>query len=142
MAALIAYIRAETDIASPLIPASWDRTIEDARWVTLYPLPEVMFHARLVMRHPSFPGRALFVCTSPSAVILQHLADRIAADGLSWTRTWATLAALRADASTLAMQIKDAWPDERPLDAEGQPIGTLVAHLRRMAGLDGESAEA
>jgi hypothetical protein len=146
MGAILAYIRAEADIDAPMIPASWWRTIESSRWVTIYPLgrearPDVMFHARLIMRHPSFPGRALFICTSPSAAILAHLADRIAADALSWTRTWSTLAELRADATTLATQIKAAWPDERPRDAEGQPIGTLVAHLRRMAGLDGESAE-
>lgn len=145
MAALIAYIRASTEIDAPLTPPGWDVVPEVDGWSTVYPLGreedvDVFFHARLVARHPSMPGRAIFVCTGPRAV-LDRLAGRIAADALPWTRTWLTLAALRADGSGVAAQIRALWPDERPLDEQGQPIGTVVGHFRRMAGAVGESAE-
>lgn len=146
MSALLAYIRAYDTEDRPLVPAEWGYTIETDRWTTIYPLgrearPDIWLHARLMLRHPSFPARAVFVCTGPR-VVLDRLAARIASDALVWTRTWLTLAALRADGTTIATQIKSAWPDERPRDASDQPIGTLVAHVRRMAGFDAESGEA
>lgn len=144
MAALLAYIRAEPDLDLPLIPLSWSYTLEPDRWATIYPLgrdqPNVFFHARLVMRHPSFPQRAIFICTGPR-VVLDRLAERIASDGLAFTRTWLTLQALRDDVTTIAQQIRAAWPDEREHDTSGIPIGPLVAHHRRMASFLSESAE-
>lgn len=146
MAALLAYIRAEAaPIDAPLIPASWRRTIEADRWASVYPLgrverPDVFFHARLMLRHPTTPTRAVFVCTGPR-VVLDHLAARIAGDALPWSRTWLTIAELRDDSTQLATQMRALWPDERPLDGAGEPIGTLVAHLRRMAGHEAEAAE-
>lgn len=140
MATLIALIRAEAaPLDAPVVPGSWDRIVEAHRWCSLYPLGREdsrHIHMRLVLRDSGTPTRALFVCTGPSAM-LARLADRIAADGLPWTRTWSTLAALRADASAAAVAIRAAWPDERP-----QGTGTLVAHWARMAGAlaeDGES---
>lgn len=146
MSALLAYIRAEVaPLHAPLIPGSWDRVIEDDRWSTIWPLgraarPEVWFHARLVLRNDTTPTRALFICTG-ERVVLNALADRIAADALPWTRTWLTLAEIRADATALAVGLRAAWPDERPRNDLGQPIGTLVGHWRRMAGFVHEDAE-
>lgn len=141
MAALIALIRAEpAPIDAPLIPTAWDHVEESDRWSTVYPLgrlarPGVFFHARLVLRDGTTPTRALFVCTG-ARVVLDHLAARIASDALAWTRTWLTLADLRADGGAVAVAIRNAWPDERPEGA-----GALVAHWRRMAGFGGEDAE-
>lgn len=151
MSALLAYIRAHATEDRPLVPASWDVVIEADRWVTLYPAgrearPDVYFHCRLVVRDPSFAtgatARAVFVCTGARAV-LDRLADRIASDALPWTLTWTTLAALRAQAGVVATRLRNAWPDERPRDGQDppQPIGTLVAHWRRMADFDAEDAE-
>lgn len=132
MATLIALIRAEAaPLDAPVVPGSWDRIIEASRWCSLYPLGREdgrHLHARLVLRDSDTPTRGLFVCTGPRAM-LDALADRIAADSLPWTRTWATLAALRADPSAAAVAIRAAWPDERP-----RGVGTLVAHWTRMAG--------
>jgi hypothetical protein len=141
MATLLAFIRAHATDSAPLIPAQWDRTIEDDRWATVYPLgrvarPDVFFHARLVLRDPNDATRALFICTSDRPAMLVHLADRIASDNLPWTRTWSSLAALRADATALAVRLRGAWPDERPRDENNNPVGALVRHLRRMAGFD------
>jgi hypothetical protein len=141
MATLLAYIRAHATDNAPLVPVQWDRLIEDDGWATIYPLgsearPDVFFHARLVLRHPSDPNRALFVCTSDRAAMLQHLADRIAEDDLAWTRTWARLPLLRADATALAVALRAAWPDERPRDEGGNPVGARVAHYARMTGFD------
>lgn len=149
MSALLAFIRAEPSRDVPLVPASWDVTVEDNRWSTLYPLgrdqPGVFFHARLIARASGNPLRAVFVCTGAPGV-LQRLADRIAADRLPWTQTWATLAALRADSGATATAIKAAWTDERPhaYDAQGAdlgPVGVRVALYGRMAGFNAEDAE-
>jgi hypothetical protein len=145
VAALIALIRAEASRDAPMIPGSWDCTVGPDRWSVIYPLgrvasPGVFFHARLVLRDGTNPQRAVFVCTGPRAV-LDRLANAIAADALAWTRTWLTLAALRADASAPAVAIRNAWPDERPRDANGNPIGASVAHFPRVAGFEAEDAE-
>jgi len=80
--------------------------------------------------------------------MLTRLANQIAADGLSFTQTWATLGALRADNGTLATQVKAAWPDERPRTNSGTlespvltPVGTLVALYARVAGANAEDGE-
>lgn len=137
MSALIAFIRADPALDVPIVPAQWDVSIESNRWATLYPAQRggVFFHARLIARASGNPGRAVFVCTGAPGV-LAVLAARIAADALPWTQTWATLAALRADAGATATAIKAAWPDERP-----GGVGTLVALWARMAGFDTEDAE-
>lgn len=36
---------------------------------------------------------------------------------------------------------RTSWPDERPLNSLGNPVGTRVAHWRRMAGFGAEDAE-
>lgn len=36
---------------------------------------------------------------------------------------------------------RTSWPDERPLNSLGNPVGTRVAHWRRMAGFNAEDAE-
>lgn len=140
MSALLAFIRADAVLDVPVTPGSWDVVPADNRWCAAYPLgrvarPDVFFHARLIARASGNPGRALFVCTGPAAV-LSRLATQIAADGLPWTQTWASLPALRADAGTTATAIKAAWPDERP-----GGTGTLVALWARMAGFNAKDAE-
>ena len=99
MSTLIAFIRADLTLDdTPVLPASWQRTIESDRWTSIYPLGKAdgrYFHARLIARAAGNPGRALFVCTGP-APMLTRLAAAIANDALPWTRTWATLAELRA----------------------------------------------
>lgn len=150
MSALVAFIRADAVLDVPVVPGSWDVSPESNRWASIYPGGRggVFFHARLIARASGNPGRAVFVCTG-SPGVLAVLAARIAADGLPWTQTWATLAALRADAGATASAIKAAWPDERPhtwsgppgAPVDGGPIGTLVALWARMAGFDTEDAE-
>lgn len=139
MATLLALIRADAaPLDAPVVPVAWTRVVEADRWCSVYPLGRVdgrHIHMRLVLRDAGTPTRAVFVCTGPASM-LTRLADRIAADGLPWTRTWATLAALRADGSAAAVAVRAAWPDERPRGA-----GTLVAHWRRMAGSLAEDAE-
>lgn len=148
MPALLAYIRAEsTTIDAPFVPATWDKVYEDNRWSTLYPLgresrPDVCFHARLMLRNPSLPQRAFFICIGTRS-ILDLLAARITVElaTFPWFRTWLTLPLFRADAATIASELRAAWPDERPRDASGTPIGVLVALHRRMAGFASEDAE-
>jgi hypothetical protein len=143
---LLAFIRATpAPLDTPLVPGSWDVTPEAHRWSTVYPLgrlarPDVFFHARLIVRDSGTPTRAMFVCVG-APVVLQALADRIASDGIAFTRTWATLPLFRADAQATAATIRAAWPDERPRDAGLNPIGTLVALWSRMAGFDDDDAE-
>lgn len=150
MSTLLAFIRADAALDVPLVPGTWDVAAESNRWASVYPLgriasPGVCFYARLIARASGNPTRALFVCTGAPGV-LSRLATMIAADGLPWTQTWATLAALRADGGATATAVKAAWPDERrhAFDAQGTdlgPVGTLVALYGRMAGFDGEDAE-
>jgi hypothetical protein len=149
MPALIALIRAEpTPLDAPLIPGSWERSIAadhlfPNRWSIIYPFGRAdgrFFHARLILRDSGNPQRAVFVCTGTRA-ILDRLAERIAADGLSWTRTWLTLQQLRDDAAPAAAAIRAAWPDERLRDSLGNTVGMLVAHWKRIAGAQGEDAE-
>lgn len=138
MATLIAFVRADAVIDVPVVPGAWEITQHDNRWSTVYPLGREdgrSFNVRLIARDGSQPQRACFVCTGPAGV-LQRLADRIAADGLAWTRTWPTLAVLRADGTAAAIAVRGKWPDERP-DAGS----TLVALWARMAGALGEDAE-
>lgn len=151
MSTLIAFITADPTLDAPAIPPTWDRQVESNRWTTVFPLGRgaPSFSARLMARAAGNPTRALFVCVGP-APMLTRLAAAIAADALPWTKTWATLVALRADAGAIATAIKAAWPDERqhtwtgtPPGAlvDGGPIGTLVALLGRIAGADAEDAE-
>ncbi len=151
---LLCYVRAHATLDQPLIPGSWDVTQEANRWCTIYPLgrvarPDVSFHCRLMIRRSGFtPHRALFVCVGLPTV-LQHLADRIAADGLAFTRTWASLAAFRADAVAAIVTLRSEFPDERPhlwtgppgALVDGGPIGTLVALHSRMAGFGDDDGE-
>lgn len=148
---LLAYIRAHATLDQPLVPASWDVTQEASRWSSVYPLgrtsTDVSFHARLMIRRTGFtPHRGLFACVGTPAV-LQALADRIAADALAWTRTWATLAAFRADTVPAIVALRGEYPDERPRlwsgdpPVDGGPIGTLVALHARMAGFDDDDGE-
>ncbi len=140
---LICYVRANDTLDQPLVPASWDVIPEDSRWCSVYPLgrearPDIYFHCRLMVRRTATtPDRGLFVCVGTPAV-LQHLADRIAADGLAFTLTWPSLAALRADATPAVVTLRSEYPDERPTG----DAGTVVRLFARMAGWlddDGES---
>lgn len=138
MATLIAYIRADPSIDTPVVPVTWEVSVENNRWTTLYPLGRggVSFFARLIARTSGTPTRALFICTG-GTVVLNRLASQIATDGLPWTQTWTNLPALRADAGALAVAIRAAWPDERP-----GGLGSLVGLYSRMASFpsdDGES---
>lgn len=147
---LLAYIRAHATLDQPLVPGSWAITQEASRWASVYPLgrPGPVCHAKLIARTSGNPTRAMFVVTGAPAV-LQYVADLIAADALPWTRTWASLAALRADVGAVAVGIRAAWPDERrrawsgPPGAliDGGPLGTLVALHFRMAGFDDDDGE-
>jgi hypothetical protein len=142
---LLAFIRARAaPLDVPMVPGSWDITAESARWATLYPLgriarPDVMCHARLVLRDSGTPTRAMFVIVGQPAV-LSAIADMVVADGLPWTRTWADLPTFRADPGAVAVAIRAAWPDERPRPG-GSPVGTLVALWTRMAGFLDDDAE-
>jgi hypothetical protein len=151
---LLALVRASVvdGHAAPLVPAGWLVQREAADWSTVYPLGregssvvagqvrehrEVFFHARAMATVGSFsPPRVAFACVGHPWV-LAYLAARIASDGLAWTRTWATLADLRADATAAAVAVKDAWRDER---AEGD-AGERVRLLARMAGFEDDDAE-
>jgi len=143
---LIAYVRRTGN--TMLTPASWEAIAEDAGWSTVYPLGrdgaseiggqsrahrDVYFHARLMVAHPSLP-RGLYVCVGHPWV-LSRLADAIAADGLAWTRTWSSLAALRSDVSALAAELRASWPAEH---IEGGGVRLRA----RMAGhLDDDAEE-
>lgn len=99
MSSLIALIRADAVLDAPAVPQSWQRQVESNGWTSVYPLGKAdgrFFSARLILRQAANPTRALFVCTGPAAM-LDRLATAIAADALPWTKTWATLAALRTD---------------------------------------------
>lgn len=138
MSTLIAFIRADPALDVPVVPGTWDLVPESNRWATVYPLGRSdgrFFCARLIARASGNPQRAVFVCVG-SAGMLAALAARIAADGLPWTQTWATLGALRADGGATATAIKAQWIDERPSGA-----GTLVALWARMAGDDADDGE-
>lgn len=151
MSTLIALIRAELGRDVPVVPGSWELVPEDNRWSSIYPLgkdqPAVVLHARLMLRQAGQPQRALFVCTGP-AQVLSRLSTAIAADGLPWTQTWASLAALRADAGLVASAVKSAWPDDRPRANTGTlaspvlvPVGNVLALPARMAGALDEDGE-
>jgi hypothetical protein len=150
MAALIALIPAEpAPLRAPRIRAGWERTIEDDGWTSVFPGGRAdgrFFSARLILRDAGNPLRAVFVCTGTRAV-LNFLANEIEeqrthpTNPMPWLRTWLTLPLLRADGSAPAVAIRAAWPDERRRDELGNPIGTLVAHWRRMAGAPAEDAE-
>ncbi len=139
---LIAYIRVHPTLDQPMVPAGWDVVQESSRWSSVYPLgraarPDVMFHARLMIRRTGFsPHRALFVCSGAPAV-LSELTARVASDGLPWTLTWADLPALRADATPAVVTLRSEWPDER----RAGDAGAIVRLLSRMAGWDGDDAE-
>ncbi len=135
---LLAYVRAEVSVAAPLVPASWDRTLEDNRWCTIYPAGrDNFFQARLTARNLTLLQRAFFVCVGPP-VMLQHLADAIAGDALPWTQTWADLPTFRADLLPLATAIRAEWPDERH---PASPGGLLVRLHARLAGFQDDDAE-
>jgi hypothetical protein len=143
MSALLAFIRADATRDVPVVPGTWEVVVEDRRWSSVYPLGRAdgrFFSARLIARQSGTPTHAMFVCTGPSAM-LTRLANQIGTDGLGFTQTWPSLPALRADAGATATAIKAAWPDERPLDGSGTPVGTLVAHYARVAGFGTEDAE-
>lgn len=155
MSTLVAFIRAEPARDVPIVPAGWELIAESDRWCSIYPLTrarnDVIFHARLILRQPAQPGRALFVCTG-RAVVLDRLAAAIAADNLAWTRTWPTLEELRIDPSPAVAALRSAWPDGRvrpvlsgvPGEGTmtvGAPIGQLVALRARIAGHETEDGE-
>lgn len=130
-----------------LVPPDWTLVRESDKWATVYPLgtagttviageernnAAVFFHVRLMVGHATMP-RGLFVCVG-HPFILDHLADRIAADKLPWTRTWSALAELRADVTALAVQTLTNWP----LD---QLDGTTRRLMSRIAGFDDDDGE-
>jgi hypothetical protein len=151
---LLALIRASVidGHTAPLVPVGWEVVREAADWSTVYPLGregssvvggqerehrDVFFHARAMATVGAFtPPRVAFACVGHPWVLVR-LADRIAADGLAWTRTWTKLADLRADATTAATAVKAAWRDER---AEGD-AGDVVRLLARIAGFEADDAE-
>lgn len=138
MSSLIAFVRADAVLDVPVVPGTWDLVQESNRWSSIYPLGRAdgrCFYARLIARQSGQPTHALFACVGPAAM-LTRLANQIAADGLGFTQTWPTLAALRADGGAVALGIKAAWPDERP-----GGVGTLVALWARMEGFDAEDGE-
>ncbi len=133
--ALLVYARAHATLDRPLVPAAWDVTQETSRWCSISPAPGVVFHCRLMIRRSGFsPHRALFVCVGTPAA-MQYLADRIAADGLPWTLTWANLAAFRADATPAVATLRGEWPS-------AEAPGGLARLLTRMAGYLDDDAEA
>lgn len=152
MATLVAYVRADATLDIPVVPWSWEVTVQDNRWSTVYPQGRSdgkCFHARLIARDGSQPNRAVFVCTGKRNQ-LDKFATKIANDALAWTMTWDTLGALRADNGATATSVKGKWVDERPHALSGPinapvdsgPVGNLVGLYARVAGElneDGES---
>lgn len=142
---LIVYARTHATLDMPLIPASWDAEQSASRWAPIWPLgrvsnPGVFFHARLMIRRASFtPNRGLFVCVG-TPVVLAHLANRIASDGLPWTLTWASIAEFRADARPAVAALRAEYPDERPRVSD-VPVGALLALHARVAGFDDDDGE-
>lgn len=111
----------------PVVPAGWDVTCENARWVTLWPLgrvarPDVFAHAWLAVRDTVDPARGCWVVIGPRALI-DALKPRV-------QRWWERLADLRADNGAIATGIKAQWS------------GGSVALRARMAGFDDDDAEA
>lgn len=143
---LLAYVRRDDTIpADPtvLVPASWALVRESSGWATVYPLGrtgssvvggqmrehrDVFLHAWLGFAHASLARACFVVVGHPYA--LGYLADRVAADALAWTRTWASLAELRADVGTTATLIKSAWR------------AGAIELPSRIAGFDDDDAEA
>jgi hypothetical protein len=114
--------------------------VETNRWTTIWPLgrvanPGVFLHARLLFSHPSLP-RGLFVCCAAPAV-LQRLTDRIAADALPWTLTWASLGALRTDVTPAVVSMRDQIIDERPAG----DTGSRARLFARVAGYEDDDGE-
>lgn len=149
MSALIVYVRAHATEDRPVAPASWDVVVEADRWSSIYPLGrvarrDVFFHCRLATRDPSFPSgstaRGVFVCTGGQQS-LDLLSAQIALDALPWTLSWTAITQLRGQAGATAARLRTSWPEERPLNSLGNPVGTRVAHWRRMAGFHAEDAE-
>ena len=139
---LIVLVRREsTDSIAPLVPAAWDIIHEADGWFSVYPLGrqerDVFFHMRHMMSHPTF-ARAVYVCVGHPH-ILSRLADRIAEDGLNWTRAWANLPELRADGTAVAVAVKQAWRD-RDLDRDGAGDNNVII-AGRMAGFEDDDAE-
>jgi hypothetical protein len=102
--------RDDSDPAFPtlLVPGSWEIQREDkigpVTLASVWPLTrygssviggalrehrDVFFHVYMLGAHATLP-RGLFVCVG-HPYILSRLADMVAADALSWTRTWASL---------------------------------------------------
>jgi hypothetical protein len=109
---LIAYIRAHSTLDQPLVPAGWHVVQEDTGWASIYPLgrerSDVVIGARLMIRRSGFtPHRGLFVIIG-SAAARQYIVNRVAADALPWTLTWADLPAFRADAAV--QTLRGEWP--------------------------------
>ncbi len=154
MPSLIAYLRVEPAPSwSPILPPSWEVTIEVPGRITAYPqgrsTPNVRISFALVARDPSFPPRGLFVATGPQGA-LDALAASVASDALAWTRTWPTLAIFRAEASALVTRLKGAWVDDRrrlqggtpeaPIDLGPDPAQERYALRTLMAPRNGADA--
>ena len=139
---MVAFVRRDDSGARPslLVPASWDKVLEADRWDTIYPLgriaqPGVFFHARLIFAHATLPRGLFVVCGTPA--VLQYLADRIAEDALSWTRTWANLGALRDDPTPAVQTMITEIIDERPAG----DIGSRARLFSRIAGFEDDDGE-
>jgi len=129
---LLAYVRRDdADPSRPglVVPSTWTKSHESSEVFsgveTVWPLgregssvisgvdrehADVFFHAWLSAVHATLP-RAVFVCVG-HPIVLERLAERIAADGLPWTRTWSDLPSFRADVTTLAVQLRAVWRAE------------------------------
>jgi hypothetical protein len=156
---LIAYVRRADGVVFPdgvarstlLVPSSWTLRPEacapPATLASVWPLGiegssviggqvrehrDVFFHAYMMVPHASLQ-RALFVLVG-HPYVLARVSDMVASDALSWTRTWANLADFRADATTLAQQVRASWPVEHT-------DGGVVRLLARVAGYDEDDAE-
>lgn len=157
---MIAYVR-RADLATDafgsfptlLVPASWECIPQERLGnVTLsfvYPFTrfgesviggslrqhnDVFFLAWMMVPHATML-RALFVLTG-HPFVLQRLADMIASDGLSWTRSWPDLPSFRADDTTLAQQVRVQWPTEHTVGGTAR----LIARGQGLEDDDGEGA--
>lgn len=141
MTSLIFYGRAEAaPSVAPVLPAQAEYVHEVGNRVSIYLLGRErdQRHIACIMlaRDPSFPLRALYAFTGPDAMIAA-LQARIDADSIAFTRTWPTLGAFRLDATALCDRLRSAWPDDRPLDEQGQPVGARYAVRVLMARRNG-----
>lgn len=116
-------------VTAPNVPPGWvDYQIESGGWITYWPRgrvehPRVFVHVLLVA--PGLAaGRACFLFQGPTTIM----------DNISGTsfRSWPGCPAMRADAATVAVNVRANWYDQ-------DHIGFIVSRMAGYGDTDGES---